>query len=555
VKRILPRVSLSALVCSLCLAPSWFAAGCGADDFASADAGKSPGGDYYENPGNNGGSAAGSSGSGSDGQPPPPERELESSYGAPVATGKYVWIANPESGRVAYIDAASLTVSLLDAGNGPTFVAAIPSTDDTDRALVLNVLSKDATLMTKTPEGLSTQTFAVPTGGNTWAISADGTWAIAWTDAARVEKKSSADGFQDLTVINLVTGVSVPLGVGYRPVTLGFDAAVTKAFAITQDGVSVIDLMGEDGPLVTKNVAIGQATQDENGALTRDVALTPDGAYALVRRDGELTLSIVSLGDDTRLDLPLSSPATDLDLSADGTYAVAVLRETNEALILPLPAAATDPEAGTLVPLGENGAGSVSLAAQGGTALFYTNAVPSQKLTVLAATTPGATARTVLLRAPVEAVVPSFDGAFGIVLHASLLDDTGALAYPAAMSLLPIQANLPAKIVGLPAPPVSVAFLPTGERALIATGKKSANGVSAGGPYHMHIASFPSLAVQSVVLASEPIAAGVVPEAHRGFVAQRHPEGRITFVDFDTSDVRTITGFELAAQVVDGSVR
>jgi hypothetical protein len=71
----------------------------------------------------------------------------------------------------------------------------------------------------------------------------------------------------------------------------------------------------------------------------------------------------------------------------------------------------------------------------------------------------------------------------------------------------------------------------------------------------MHIASFPSLAVQSVVLASEPIAAGVVPAAHRGFVAQRHPEGRITFVDFDTADVRTITGFELAAQVVDGSAR
>src|SRR3954470_15540079 len=39
--------------------------------------------------------------------PPPPEKEVESSYRSPVATGKYVWIANPKSGRVAYIDAAS----------------------------------------------------------------------------------------------------------------------------------------------------------------------------------------------------------------------------------------------------------------------------------------------------------------------------------------------------------------------------------------------------------------------------------------------------------------
>src|SRR5262245_30173447 len=32
--------------------------------------------------------------------PPPPEKEVESSFGAPVATGNYVWIANPTSGRV-----------------------------------------------------------------------------------------------------------------------------------------------------------------------------------------------------------------------------------------------------------------------------------------------------------------------------------------------------------------------------------------------------------------------------------------------------------------------
>ena len=41
--------------------------------------------------------------------------------------------------------------------------------------------------------------------------------------------------------------------------------------------------------------------------------------------------------------------------------------------------------------------------------------------------------------------------------------------------------------------------------------------------------------------------------AGKGFVAQAHPDGRITFVDSKTGEVRTITGFELATQVVDGS--
>ena len=69
----------------------------------------------------------------------PPEKEVESSYGAPVATGKYVWVANPSSGRVAYIDAVTLEIKLVDAGNGPTYVAPVPDAKD-DIALVLNVL-------------------------------------------------------------------------------------------------------------------------------------------------------------------------------------------------------------------------------------------------------------------------------------------------------------------------------------------------------------------------------------------------------------------------------
>jgi hypothetical protein len=63
----------------------------------------------------------------------------------------------------------------------------------------------------------------------------------------------------------------------------------------------------------------------------------------------------------------------------------------------------------------------------------------------------------------------------------------------------------------------------------------------------------PSLEVTKVTLASQPISAGIVAGANRGYVAQKHPDGRITFVDFETGEIRTLTGFELASQVVDGS--
>jgi len=53
-------------------------------------------------------------------------------------------------------------------------------------------------------------------------------------------------------------------------------------------------------------------------------------------------------------------------------------------------------------------------------------------------------------------------------------------------------------------------------------------------------------------LASPPATAatGIVEEAHRGFVAQTHPEGRITFIDLETAHAHTITGFELAARIL-----
>ena len=74
----------------------------------------------------------------------PPEQELDSAYQAPVSTGRFIWIANPTSGRVAYVDATSLVVKTVEAGNAPTTVAAVPGADE---VVVLNVLSNDATVL------------------------------------------------------------------------------------------------------------------------------------------------------------------------------------------------------------------------------------------------------------------------------------------------------------------------------------------------------------------------------------------------------------------------
>ena len=491
-------------------------------------------------------------GSGSGGAVPdaaPPEKELESSYGAPVATGSFVWIPNPASGRVAYIDAKALKVETVEAGNGPTYLAPVPA-PNADVAIVLNVLSYDATLLRAEQGHLTTDSLPVPSGGNAWAVSSDGRWAIAWTDARGVPSASAADGYQDITVLDLTEGAlaSTPLTVGYRPVALAFDAAGSRAFAVTGDGITVIELAAKGAPLVSKNVKLSEDALDD--AAARDVAITPDGAYAVVRRDGKATISVFALADGARTDVLLPAPATDMDLSTDGTVAVVVLRDTSQVALLPVPGIVDSPAAFPLVDVPEAIVGSAALAAKSPTALLYTNGIPSSLLTSLDISSATPVPHSVLLHAPVEAVFPTPDAAHALVLHGAVAPDApdaGAMAYPGALSLVPLAADLPSKILGLDAPPVSVAIDPQGTRALVATGDE------AHPSYHVHVASMPSLQIQSYPLGSLPIAAGIVAGAGKGFVAQKHPDGRITFVDFDSGDARTITGFELASQVSDGS--
>jgi hypothetical protein len=497
---------------------------------AGADSASAP---RATDPGGSDGSGVGDAGE----EPPPlpPEKELESSYRSPVATGKYVWIANPRSGRVAYVDAASLDVQIAEAGNAPTYMAAVPSPIGDDVAVVLNVASHDATLLRRSPRGLETRTFRTHARANAWAVSRDGRWAIAWSDAAALGELHRTDGFQDLTVIDL-TGAVPPriLAVGYRPVRLGFADDAARAWAVTQDGVSIIAL-GDD-PRVVRNVPVSDDPLADPGS--RDVSVTPDGAYALIRRDGEAQITIVGLESERRVQVSLAGPVTDLDVAEDGSRAIAVVRDRAEVSVLPLPAIVDSPTTFSTLSITGETVGSVSLARDGGHAALYTNAVPAERFTVL--TLEPLAYRVMRLYAPVEAVLPTPDARNAVVIH--------ALASPSprpAFSLVPIAAGLPAKIVGTEAPIHAVALSPAGDRAFV-TERDDAKKI-----HGLYVGKMPSLAVDRYPLASPPIAVGIVAGARRAYVAQEHPEGRITFVDLESGAARTLTGFELAARVVD----
>ncbi len=467
---------------------------------------------------------------------PPPEREVESAFESPVATGNFVWVTNPKSGRVAYIDARTLLVRTVDAGNGPTFLAAVPG-QTADTTVVLNVLSNDASVLRATSNGIDVRQVKVAKDANAWAFSSDGRYAIAWADSKRRPAAPKTEGFQDLTVIDLV-GTTPPtvLAVGYRPVVVGFARGAPLAHAVTQDGVAIVDLSSSP-PRLVKNVPISATPTEEPG--TRDVAVTPDGKLALVRRDGSAQVTVVSLETGQRVDVTLNGPVTDLDMSEAGDKAVAVVRSTSTAVVIPIPGVLGQPTSVKNVTVTGETVGSVVLSSDGNTAMLYTNASQTERITVMnLAATPDPTFRVVRLYSPVLAAFAAPDARHATILHDLKTSD-------GAFSLVPLGSDLPAKIVAMKAKPTQVAM--TSEVAIVAE-RGDAQKI-----YGAYLAKLPSFQVERFALASPPISVGVVPSAKRAFVAQEHPEGRITFLDLDTGLARTLTGFELASRVVDGS--
>jgi hypothetical protein len=187
--------------------------------------------------------------------------------------------------------------------------------------------------------------------------------------------------------------------------------------------------------------------------------------------------------------------------------------------------------------------GSVAVSSDGTRAVLYTTVTDLDRVTVLNTDPKDAqeylASRTVGVRAPVDAVFIAPD-----TTHALLALRAGAGAtIGGAFGIVPLLAPLGAKIQPTDAPITGVAFAAPASTSAILT---SALGKTA---YLVH---FPALRVDPVPLPSLPLSSGIVPAENVGYVAQKHPEGRISLINLETAEPRTLTGFELAGAVTDG---
>jgi WD40 repeat protein len=563
----------------------------------------------------------------------PAEVELSFEFELPHAGERYVYAVNPESDSVAVIDAVSLAIHSVEAGDEPTFLQTLAGRD---AAIVLNVRSSDATLI-RTEDG-SSRAVSVPVqvGANAIAVAPDGKHAVVYFDSN--SRGAGASGsFQDISVLFLEEGEerAEAMTVGFRPSAVSFSSDGKRAFVVTEDGVSLLDFaeIEADGPAIARTVALG-----DDATASLDVSVTPDGKYALARREGDSQLRLANLETDelTLLDLaealadvsfdvdggalsltldggadadvpanldaavpalqdaepvadaqlpdsgvvptptadatpgvsntaptntataatsavpppaPLAASITDVDLAPSGDYALAVVRDQSTVLQVDIPGAFDGSSKVRVLKIGTELVGSVSIAPDSNRALLYTTAVETQeRISVLDLAT--GEYQPVRLPKSVESVTIADNSATALIVHKKLAgspDEAGitpdvVLDRSYGYSILDLDSGF-SKLQTTPTSVGPSTIVPDGSNLFVLFNDK---GLAVQTVHQVNLQSF---VVKSRNLGSPPTSIGSVPSSKKVFVGQEHPDGRITFIDWETGVIESVTGFELNSRI------
>ena len=492
----------------------------------------------------------------------PVEVEVTPEFELPHAGQRYVYAVNPERDSVAVIDATTLEIHSVDAGDEPKFLQTLAGQD---QAIVLNVKSEDATVI-RTSAGSSTTSFVdVAPGSNAIAVAPDGKHAVVYLNS------EYATGYQldsqSVSVLTLEEGQdrSTNMSVGYRPSAVHFSDKGDRAFVVTEDGVSVLDFeaIDESGPDAAPTVSVGQSVTSR----TRDVSITRDGKYALAREEGQSVLRLVDLdtGEAEELDAaswvtepeptgsagasqtPAPNPAsqvTDVDLSPDNTFALAVVRPDNAVLKIAIPDGFTDSEGVEVVRVSSGTVGSATLAPDGSLAVLYTTAVDTEE-TVSLLDLGTLELRPVALKKAVRAVAIAEDNRTALVVHQKLEGDPSVQSDPD----LRTDMSYGYSVIELGTTFSRLQLTPSDIQAFTILPEAQWLFVLFEQDWQVECMPLKSFVPEQVTLASRPVAMGVVPDSRRLFVGQEHPDGRITFIDWETLETTSVTGFELNSKI------
>ena len=288
--------------------------------------------------------------------------------------------------------------------------------------------------------------------------------------------------------------------------------------------------------------------------VTREAIGAPDGSFVLFRSFGAPELLALDVAARSTAALPLPAIATDLELTPNGSLAVAALRATGQVAIVPLPAGLADPALVTFLDASAVVPGQVELAPDGSRGVLFTSTESTEAFGVVELGATPSVRPLSILEKWVGTIGMSPDGSRAIVVHRPNPGSTVADLYERDVdvqhgySVVDLEAGVAQlKLTGNVAPGEFV-FAADGRHAAV-TLRDDARRV-----YRVDAVDLGTLVTDSLELASAPEYAGALVNAEgdladRIWVTQVHPAGRISFVDLAERAVRTATGYELNSDV------
>ena len=476
----------------------------------------------------------------------PPEVEDEADFRAPQSGRRFVYVANEARDTVAVIDSETLSIDIVSVGDSPFVLAAVPGQE---AALVLyRTLPEVGILRTDDVSGeTSFERLDVQPGSNRIEVAPDGRHALAFFDPDRETDPRAPEGsYQDVTVIGLSEPRSVRLTVAFRPMNVIFAAGGAQAYIVTEDALHRLLLDDVREPGIAAVVDIGEAPADPT---LREIVVTPDGDHVLVRDPDVTTIGVIDVDAQARADVPMSSVPTDVDVSADGSEAIVVLRDESTIALLPLPEILNDPWTFRTVSIPGEFFGQAVRADDGDRVILFTTALDQESLVVLELDTEDWLP--VRLRKSIRTVGVAPGGEAAIVIHDRIEEDPFEFAdleerqdRQFGYSLVRLDDGFSRLEITELVNPEPFLMYEDGTHAFVAL-RDDASGLR-----QIDAIDLAAFQIDTVGVPSPPTAIGAVPDTNQAFVAQDHESGRITFIDVESHDTQTVTGFELGAEVV-----
>jgi WD40 repeat protein len=236
--------------------------------------------------------------------------------------------------------------------------------------------------------------------------------------------------------------------------------------------------------------------------------------------------------------IEVGSNPTDLDVTPDGTHAVAVARGSGELWIYDL----ADPyEEAEVIPLPSGEVfGSVVMSPDDSKGLLFSTATGAARYASWDRSTDDIDVRSLVK--PISGLGVSPTGGTALVFHpqsnGSDVDSSSPFYNSHALTMIDLG-DFFANPLKLPAEPIAYANTEDGETGFF---------IMQDQPY-LEVLHYDSLLYDEVKLKSNPVHIGVLPETRRVFASQQHDLGRISFYDPDSNELQTITGFELNAGI------